>query len=133
MYYTGYTVNINSEDAFHTWNHELLNYANSCHFPRHLVQILKYAKAHNCSLSAQVSKYYLHVTFNVQRVISLQLSSELQSISLHVDAVHTLSYTDEHGEVVNPLLNIDRAAAQLLERANKCTGRFGEAIVLYEL
>lgn len=99
----GYTVNINSEDAFHTWNHELLNYANSCHFPRHLVQILKYAKAHNCSLSAQ-------------------LSSELQSISLHVDAVHTLSYTDEHGEVVNPLLNIDKAATQLLERANKCTG-----------
>ena len=41
--------------------------------------------------------------------------------------------TDEHGELVNPLLNIDNAAAQLLERADKCMKRFGEAIVLYDL
>lgn len=61
-----------------------------------------------------------------QKLISLQLSRE----SRHVDAVYTLSYTDEHGELVNPLLNIDKAAALLLERADKCTSRFGEAIVL---
>lgn len=67
-----------------------------------------------------------------RHLVSLQLSQELQSISLHVDAVHTLSYTNEHGELVNPLINIDLAVDQLLERVDKCTNRFGEAIILYD-
>ena len=50
----GFTVNVNSEDAFHTWNSDLLNYANSCHFPRHMVEILKYSVEHKCPLSVQV-------------------------------------------------------------------------------
>ena len=100
-----------------------------------MVEILKHSVAHNCSISAQVPAVlhrYSCITVYTDHIISLQLSQELQSISLHVDAVHTLSYTDEHGELVNPLLNIDNAAAQLLERADKCMKRFGEAIVLYD-
>jgi len=50
----GFTINVNSESAFHTWNSDLLNYANSCHFPRHMVEILKYSVEHKCPLSVQV-------------------------------------------------------------------------------
>ena len=78
------------------------------------------------------NKYICVKLFIPNLFILLQLSQELQFISLHVDAVHTLSYIDKHGELVNPLFNIDKAAAQLLQWADKCMKRFSEAIVLYD-
>ena len=61
--------------------------------------------------------------------VRCKLSQKLQSISLHVDAIHTLSHTDEHEEIVNNrLLN---SCCPVLEQADKCTSRFGETIVLY--
>ena len=64
-------------------------------------------------------------------MLQLQLAQQLLSGPLHVNAAHTLSYTDRNGKVVHPLLNIDHAASQLLELVDKCVDRFGEAIVLY--